>query len=144
MAPRVAALCTLLSSLVISANFSCFYSFVNSHVNSANSREVDCRVLLPFCLHTNLNFGSTKRHAHLHLSAPVMYHANGTQTFRLNLQRMYFHSNQLLISGDIESNPGPVFHHDQLTSMHPSPLNVSEFTSTVQPYLNQPLDWSAI
>ena len=138
MAPHVAALCTLLSSLVISANFSCFYPCVNSHVNSANSRVVDCRVLLPFCLHTKLNFGSTKCRSHLHLSAPVMYYANGTQTFRLNLQRTYFHSNQLLLSGDIESNPGPVFHHDQLTSMHPSPLNVSEFSSTVQLYLSQP------
>ena len=138
MAPRVAALCTLFISLVISANFSRIYSCVNSHVNSASSREVDCRVVLPFCLHTKLHFGSTKRHAHLHLSAPVLYYANGTQTFRLNLQRMYYHSNQLLLSGDIESNPGPVFHHDQVTTTHPSPLNVSEFKSTEQPYLNLP------
>ena len=115
------------------------YPSVYRHLDSARSREVDCRILLPFCRQTKLNFGSTKRHAHLHLSAPVLYYANATQTIRLNLQRTYSPSNQILLSGDIESNPGPVLHHNQLNSMHPSPLNISEFSAiTVQPYSNQP------
>ena len=47
---------------------------------------------------------------HQRLSAPILYYTNGTQTFRTNLRRGTLQMH-LLLSGYIETNPGPNYHH---------------------------------
>jgi hypothetical protein len=110
MAPCVAALCKLLCIFLLFAILSRSIYLVNSSIYNITVKDYDdCYDVLDYKL-ISPNRGLKKRHIHQRLSAPILYYANGIQTYRTNLRRGTLQKH-LLLSGDIETNPGPTFHH---------------------------------